>query len=325
MMAQELKVVVTDHLFEDLKIEHRILGKINAKICDCGKENLSLAEETQDADAILTTYADINENIIANLEKCKIIARYGIGVDNVAMEAAIDKGIYVTNVPDYCIDEVSDHTLALILASLRKIIPYSLSTRAGEWDVNVGKPISRVQDLILGLVAFGKISREVAHKASAIGFKVLAYDPYLPEKHMRKEGVKPTNFDGLLEKSDVVSIHSPLTEETKHMISKDEFSKMKTSAILINAARGPIVDTKSLSNALEEGEIKGAALDVIEDAPLDSDSPLLERDDVIVTPHAAWYSEDSLIELREKAATNVLQALKGEVPKYLLNEEITRA
>lgn len=321
-MKNNPKVVVSDHPFEDLEVEHRILETLSADIVDCNRKNLSFSEEAPTSDAILTTYASINEDIISRLEKCKIIARYGIGVDNVDIEAATKKGIYVTNVPDYCIDEVSNHALALILASLRKIFPYSCSVESGEWNVNVGKPIPRMRNLNLGLVGFGKIARKLATKGESVGFNVLANDPYLSEKEIKDLGARPVDFSELLKKSDVISIHIPLTEETKHMFSDDEFDKMKPNTLLINTARGSIVDTKSLVRALDEGKIRAAALDVLDEEPPKRDSPLLKRNDILLTPHAAWYSEGSLIELREKATAKVLQALKGRPPRNLVNDEI---
>lgn len=312
--------MVSDYPFEDLEIENRMLGEIDAEVIDCDKD-AEFSEEAKDADAILTTYDDVNREIIESLEKCQIIARYGIGVDNVDIEAATEKGMYVTNVPDYCIHEVADHALALMLTYLRKVIPYQNSTKSGEWDISVGEPIHRLQGLTLGLMGFGKIARELAKKAKAIGLDIITSDPYISEDIVEEIGAELVEKDELIETSDVISVHVPLTDETKHMFSENEFKKMKDNTLIINTSRGPVIDTEALNKAVENGEIQGAALDVMEKEPLEEDNPLLTRDDVIVTPHAGWYSEESLIELREKATSRVIETLQGQKPENLVNED----
>lgn len=330
MNVDNFKVVISDHRFEDLEIEREILSKLNAKIVDCEEGGVNFFEESKDADAILTMYANIDKELISNLEKCKIIARYGIGVDNIDIETATEKGIYITNVPAYCLNEVSDHTLGLMLTSLRNIITYSNLVKSGEISMsgnpkNFGKLVRRLQNLTLGLIGFGKISRLVANKANAIGLDVITRDPYIEEETIEEYDVKLVEFDEILEKSDIISIHTPLTDETKHMFSEEEFKKMKPQALLVNTARGPVIDTKSLLIALKNGEIRGAALDVLEEIPTKEKSALLERDDVIITPHVAWYSEEATIERREKTATRVSEALKGETPQDIINDEILQS
>lgn len=330
------KVIIEHATFADLDMERDMLGEIDARVVDLVEGGLDIREEAKDADAIMVEMEEVGKEIIDSAEKCKIISIYATGFDNVDVEAATEKGIYVTTAGDYCSEEVRDHALALILASVRKLFTYSEAVKSGKWEAKLGRPmrslielkdvgvpIHAIGDLTLGIFGFGRIGRGLCRKARAIGFNVIIYDPYVSNDQIAKEGAKPVNFSELLEKSDVISIHAPLTEETRHMFSHDEFKRMKNSAILVNTARGSIVDEKALIKALEEKEIQAAALDVLEEeTPPSEDNPLFQLDNVIITPHCAFYSVKSQTELRRRATNQVIQALKSEIPNNLVNKEV---
>jgi len=273
-----------------------------------------------DADALLVTYAKITAEMIRQMKRCRIISRFGIGVDNVDIAAATSAGIVVTKVPDYCIDEVSDHAMAMLLALVRKI-PYANSlVHAGRWEMPAVVPIHRLRGSVLGLVGFGRIPQLVAPKAQAFGIRVVAFDPYIPQDVMTRAGVEKVEFDELLKKSDYVSIHSPLLPETRHLFNADVFRKMKATAYLVNTARGPIVDEAALAHALDAQQIAGAALDVLSQEP-PAGSLLFGRNNVIFTPHTSFYSVESLVELQVKAAEEVVRVLTKQVPRHPVNPE----
>ncbi|PWU07905.1 MAG: hydroxyacid dehydrogenase [Terriglobia bacterium] len=283
-----------------------------------------MLEVVRDADALLTTYAKIPAEIIAEMTKCRIIARFGIGVDNVDIPAATAKGIVVTRVPDYCIDEVSDHAMALLLAVVRKIPSANVRTHAGRWEMKAVAPIHRLRGTVLGLVAFGQIPQLLAPKAQAFGMRVVTYDPYVADEVLARAGVERVEFDELVKISDYISIHTPLMPATHHLFNADVFRRMKPTAYLINTARGPIVDETALADALDRGQLAGAALDVMEKEP-PTGSPLLGRDNVIITPHTSFYSEESLVDLQRKAAEEVLRVLTGQAPRNPVNAEMLQA
>ncbi|NQT28364.1 MAG: C-terminal binding protein, partial [Candidatus Omnitrophica bacterium] len=255
---------------------------------------------------------------IESLKRCKVIVRYGVGVDNIDIEAATEHKIIVANVPDFCIDEVSTHTLALILACARGIILLDSKIKEKKWDFTLAKPLFRTQGKILGLFGLGNIARAVAKKASGFGFKIIAYDPYVSKVN---DGIELVEFSKLLPDSDFVSIHVPLTDETRHSFGENELKAMKKTAYLINTARGPIVDEKDLYKALKNRWIAGAALDVMEKEPPDWENSLLKLDNLIITPHISFYSEESYVELKTKAAKAVLSVLKGELPPAFVNPQ----
>jgi D-3-phosphoglycerate dehydrogenase / 2-oxoglutarate reductase len=284
----------------------------------------AIIEVARDADAILTTYAKVTTEVVEALTKCKIIARFGIGVDNVDIETATRKGIVVTKVPDYCIDEVSDHAMALLLAVVRKI-PYSNKlVQAGEWRMPAVVPIARLRGRTLGLVGFGRIPQLVAPKAQSFGMNVITYDPYVPKEVLAKANVKHAEFEELLKTSDYVSLHCPLMPETKHLMNAKTFAMMKPGSYIVNTGRGPLIDEAALGAALDKGQLAGAALDVVEKEP-PTDSPILGRDNVIITPHTAFYSEEALLELQVKAAQEVVRVLSGQAPKNPVNPEALKA
>lgn len=321
------KVVVTDYNYPDLKIEEELLSEIGVDFtvsqCKTPEEVIDAAEG---ADALLNQYTEITEEVFSNLPNLKAISIYGIGVDSVNIESATAHGVSVFNVPSYCEGEVSDHTLALILSCLRKVPFYDRDVRSGYWDWKSRAPIARIDGLVLGLLAFGKISQMVAEKSQVFGLRPLVYDPYVDQEVMTSRGVKVADTkEEVLAKSDVLSIHTPLTEGTRHLIGREDLKKMKSDAVLINTSRGPVVDNEALRWALETSQIAGAGLDVIEDEPSEgsvADHPLTGLDKAILTPHVAWYSEEAVAELRRKTAMNIACFLQGDPPQErLVNPE----
>jgi D-3-phosphoglycerate dehydrogenase / 2-oxoglutarate reductase len=270
----------------------------------------------RDADAILVTYAKLPGDLLRQLRRCKAIGRFGLGVDNIDIAAAAELGIAVTYVPDYCMHEVSDHAMALLLALARKIPLSNKLVQAGRWEMPAVVPIHRLAGRVLGLVGFGNIPRALAPKAKAFGLRVVTHDPYAPPQALVAAGVEGVSFDRLLEISDFVSIHAPLMPATRGLFNAEVFGKMKTGALLINTARGPLVDEDALVSALDSGRLGGAALDVVAVEPLPKDSKLIGRDNVILTPHTAFYSVEALNELQTKCAADVARVLSGEKPVY---------
>jgi D-3-phosphoglycerate dehydrogenase / 2-oxoglutarate reductase len=317
-------VAVTDSVFPNLDPARKVLSQLGAELRLASQSTPeAILEVARDADGVLTTYAKLPSSLIAELTRCRIIARFGIGVDNVDIPAATSRGIVVTKVPDYCLDEVSDHAMALLLALARKIPSSNARTHAGRWEMKAVVPIHRLRGTVLGLVAFGQIPQLVAPKAQSFGLRVVAYDPYITDDVMARAGVERVDFDQLVRISDYISIHTPLIPATRHLFNADVFRRMKPTAYLINTARGPIVDEAALAQALDQNELAGAALDVMEQEPPVS-SPLFARDNVILTPHTSFYSEESLIDLQTKAAEEVLRALTGQPVRNPVNPEAAR-
>src|SRR6266850_5577001 len=307
-MAAKYFVAVADSVFPNLDPAKEVLSAIGAELqlaADSSPE--SVMKLAADADALLVTYAKINADMIRQMKKCRIISRFGIGVDNVDLEAATAAGIVVTKVPDYCIDEVSDHAMALLLSAVRKIPMATEQVHAGTWKMPNFVPIHRLRGSVLGLVGFGRIPQLVAPKAKAFGIRVVAFDPYVPAEVFTRAGVERVDFAQLLRLSDYVSIHSPLLPETRNLFNAEAFRQMKPTAYLVNTARGPIVDAAALAEALDAGHLAGA--------------PLVGRDRVILTPHTSFYSEESLVELQVKAAEEVVRVLSGQAPRNPVNPE----
>ncbi len=321
-MAKEAKVVITDYVWESLEVEKTILQGLASLVPMQTKGPTEFLSQAADCDALLNTYAGpITADSIAKMPNCKIIARYGIGVDTIDLEAATAAGIIVTNNPTYCLEEVAEDAMALLLASARKIAFFDRMVRNERWEVPPGKPIFRLAGSTIGLVGFGNISRLVAVRAAAFGMRVLFSDPFVPDGKFSNLGTK-VELDQLLREADFVSLHPPLTAQTRKMINADAFSKMKSTAYLINCSRGPVVDTDALVKALDEKQIAGCALDTTDPEPLPYPHPLRNRENVIINPHAAWYSEQAMAGLQSGAPNEVRRVLSGEWPINVVNPAV---
>jgi D-3-phosphoglycerate dehydrogenase / 2-oxoglutarate reductase len=312
-----LKVLLTDQVFPTIDVEREILAQVGAEIVvldDPSPE--SIRDHGSEAVALLNTYAAIDEETFSQLKACKIVARYGIGVDNIDLDAAREHGVRVTNVPDYCVEEVADHTLALILAATRKIVVGDTHVKTGGWGIDPLKPVHRLRGRALGLIGFGNIARSVASRAQAFGLTVRAHDPFIDEGVFHSANVeRVASIDRLLEASDVVSVHVPLLEETRGLIDDRAIGLMRPGAVLVNTSRGPIVEVEAVVSGLRRGHLGGAGLDVFPTEPPD-DSLLRDVDNLVTTPHAAFYSEDSIRESQTKAAGCIAAVLRGEEPLY---------
>lgn len=314
------KVAITDYGFPDLNEEKTLLEPIGFSVVSsqCKTED-EVKELCHHADAILTQWAPVTKRVIDQLIRCKIIVRYGIGVDNVDLAAAKAKGIPVVNVPDYAIDEVADHAMALLLGSIRKIVRINRQVHDGVWEIAPFRPIEGLSGKKLGLAGFGNIARAVAKRAKAFGVEVLVYDPFVQKEVLNQFGVEGVEWNTLLAASDFISIHLPLNKDTKHLFNRFAFERMKRSAYLINTSRGAVVNSLDLASALKDGTIAGAALDVLEEEPIPSNHPLLSHEQCLLTSHCAWYSETSLVKLQRYAALEIRRMFTGEKPKHIVN------
>jgi D-3-phosphoglycerate dehydrogenase len=321
-MAAMAKVVLTDYVWESLEVETRTLEGVARLVPLRTRTPEEFLPEAADCDALLNTYAGpITAEVMARMPRCRIIARYGIGVDTIDLEAATAAGIIVTNNPTYCIEEVAEHTMALLLACARKVPFYDRLVRQGRWELPPGKPMFRLAGRTLGLVGFGNIARAVAARAAAFGMRVLFYDPFVAAGRFPIAGEKKELVE-LLRESDFVSVHPPLVPETRGMIGDQALAEMKPTAFLLNCARGPIVDTAALVRALDAGRIAGCALDTTDPEPLPDPHPLRGRENAIVTPHAAWYSEQAMVGLQAGAPGEVRRVLTGEWPVHVVNPAV---
>jgi D-3-phosphoglycerate dehydrogenase len=316
-------VVVTDHDFADLSIEREVLDGVARVVelsdsVDGGPDAAAVRDALAGADAVLNLRRELDAEDVAALADAAVVARYGIGVDNVAVEAAAERGIPVTNVPDYCLEEVATHALALLLASDRGVATYDADVAAGGWSRTAGPEMHRLSTRTAGVVGFGAIGRALGERLHALGLAVLASDPYLTDEDV-PDWAALVPFEDLLERSHYVSVHSPLTEATRGMFDADAFARMRPDARLVNVARGPIVDADALLDALDAGAIAGAALDVLPEEPPAEDHPVRTHPDVVVTPHVAWYSEEANAERRRTAAGIVRSALLGQAIENVTN------
>lgn len=324
-----LKVVYTDYFYDSVELEFEILHELdNLQVVDLTemqaggiKEPQALIEHVKDADAIVTQFAKITSEVIDAMPKCRVIARHAIGVDTIDVPAASSRNIVVANVPDYCIEEVSDTAIAHILNAVRHISESDRLLRDGRWEYQRIKPTQRFSQQTVGLLAFGHIARRVAEKLRPFGCRVLAHDPYA-EGLSGYEWVEFVPLETFLAESDVVSVHVPLNPQTHHMLNRQRFEMMKEGAIVVNTSRGGVIDQDALADAVRGGHIRAAGLDVLEAAESEyADNALLELGErVAISPHVAWYSEHSIRELKEKTARNVLGVLKGGEPLYRVNK-----
>ncbi|MGA2763358.1 MAG: C-terminal binding protein [Spirochaetia bacterium] len=317
----KFRVIVADDRYGSYSEEEAILSEIGATL---EVRNLSSEEEAlrllPSADGIFVNLFPLNRRIIESLARCRVISRYGVGYDNVDVEAATRKGIWVARVPDYCFEDVSDHALGLLLGCVRKIAYKDRLVREGKWNLTKVQPCHRIAGRTLGLIGFGAIARCLLHKVSGFGLaRVLTYDPYVDSAEAKKAGAISVDLSTLVGESDYISVHAPLSPETKGLIGEKEVGLMKPSAIIINTSRGPVVDEGAIATALREGRIAAAGLDVFGVEPLPPSSPLRGLDNVILSDHTGWYSEESVGELKTKAAKNVALVLTGGKPLYPVN------
>jgi D-3-phosphoglycerate dehydrogenase len=310
-------IAVTDSVFPTLDPAKAALARLNPTYRMSKSVNADdIVAVAKDADAVLVTYAKLTRDVLSQFTRCKAIGRFGLGVDNIDLPTAKEKGIAVNYVPDYCIREVSDHAMALLLSLIRKVPLSNKLVQSGRWEMPAVVPIRRIEGTVLGLIGFGHIPRLVAPKAQAFGIKVIAHDPFAKADVFKAANVESVDLDTLFKTSDYVSVHAPLLPATRGMMNAAAFAKMKKGAYIVNTARGPLIDEPALIAALDSGQIGGAGLDVVATEPLTKDSPLLGRDNVIVSPHTAFYSIEALNELQTKCATDVARVLSGEKAVY---------
>lgn len=317
------KVVVVSLGYETYDYEREILHPIDAELIlsprDCTTES-EVIEVARDADAIFVRETPITAKALESFERCKIVSRYGVGLDNIDLDAAKKLRIYVSNVPEYGTEDVSDHAVALLLGCIRTILVRDRNLRQGNFESDICDEIYRTTGKNLGIIGYGKIARAFHRKWKGfLPARVLVYDPFVAEDVIRENGAEKVDLDTLLSESDFISLHTPLTLETRHIINEAVLKKMKNTAILVNTSRGGAIDTDALVNALQEGQILRAGLDVFENEPLPTDHPLIEMDNVILTSHVAWYSKDSAKDLQTGAAKEVLRVLSGDKPVNWVN------
>lgn len=315
----KLKVVISDCDHGTVEVEKKVFEEagFDWELLDCETED-EVIENCAGAAGILSQYASIKARAIASLPELKVLSRYGVGVDNLDLEAASRAGVAVCNVPDYCQDDVSTHAFTLLLDLVRKVTRLAVDTASGGWDFRLAGSVPRTEGKTLGLLGFGAIGRIVARKALGFNMKVLAYDPYVKSTEM---DVRLVGLDELLRDSDFVSLHAPLTPETEKIVNAESLSKMKDGAYLVNTSRGALVDEKALADALKSGKLGGAGLDVLTQEPPEKENPLLGLDNIVITPHSSFFSDESFKELKEKAARNMVEVLTGAPVSYLLNRD----
>lgn len=321
MTSPRYRAVITDADYPDVAQERAILQTIGAELV---RENLTAEDDLIRAlagvDVVLNQFSQLTARVIDSLDRCRGIVRYGVGVDNVDVEAATRRGIYVCNVPDYGTDEVSDHAITLLLASARKLLTLAQGVQDGVWSVEPIKPVGRLRGRTLGIIGLGRIGAMTAAKAQAFGIRVIAYDPIRPMHYFAERNVGRATLDDLLQTADYISLHAPLSGETRHLIDERALSLMKPTAFLVNTARGGLVDGAALGRALRAGQIAGAAIDVTEQEPIPRDSPLLGLPNCILTPHAAWYSDESSAALQRLAGEEAARLVQGEPPRCPVNQ-----
>ncbi len=313
-------VILAYKEYPDTAVEAEVLSVLDARLVQITDlTTVNGAAAAREADALMITTRPVTAELLHRMPHCRIVSRVGTGTDAIDIAAATQQRIWVSNVPDYAIDEVSTHAITLLLAHARRLPALLESTRQGIWDYRVVPPIIRLKGQTLGVVGFGRIARALAAKARGLGLNVLAYDRYVTDQNVEAAGVKPVNFETLLRESDFVSLHTPLTETTRGLIDSSALALMKPTALLINTARGALVDEDALVAALRAGRIAGAALDVLQVEPPSADHPLLHESRAWLTPHIGWYSEAASRDMRVKAAEEVVRVLRGGEPRSPIN------
>lgn len=316
-------VLVTDYTWPSTAPEAEVLARVGARLLEAetGSEE-ELLRLVPQADAILTCFKQVPVSVVRAGSRLQVIGRYGIGVDNIPVNEATRLGIPVTNVPAYCLDEVAEHALALLLAGARNIVRYDRALQADNWSLSTGMPVYRVAGRTLAIIGFGKIGRTLARKAAALDLQLVAHDPWVADGDIRAAGAEPASLDEALARADFLSLHTPLTEETQHLLNAERLARIKPGAFVINTARGALIDQEALLAALQSGRVSGAGLDVFVPEHLPAGHALLAQPNVIATPHTAFYSEESVLELERLAAQNVADILSGKRPADVVNPEV---
>ena len=314
-----MKVVISDYVWPNIDIEKNFFDSKNIELV-VSKNKSDLKEQIVDADGLLFCFESIDEDILRSGKNLKVAQRYGIGVDNINIKVATELGIVVSNIPDYCIDEVSDHAMSMILSLNRLLSRDSDLVKKGLWnEIKKDKRVYRLSEATLGLLGFGRIGRRISKKAKNFGLNVIAYDPYLNEKEI--EGVEIHSLNKVLKDSNIISLHLPLTEQTNHIIDNEQFDLMNKDTILINVSRGGLINEEALIENLNNGKIRGAGLDVIESST-DKTNDLFSFDNVIITPHTAFFSQESSEELQLRSSMQLYDVLTGSKPKFLINPDV---
>jgi D-3-phosphoglycerate dehydrogenase len=316
-----MKVFITDHGFPDVHQEREIINAAGHELLvgQC-KTAEAIIVQAAAADALLVQWAPVNASVIDQLKQCRVIVRYGIGVDNVDLKAATACGIPVCNVPDYCIDEVADHAMAMALSLVRQLSLIDYRLRSGTWKITPDYPMPALRNMTLATAGFGRIARAVLERARAFGCRLAAYDPYVTPEVFTANNVTRLTMEELFTQADVLSLHLPLTPETRHLINSATLAKMKPTSIVINTARGGLIDAVALAAALQAGVIAGAGLDVFDPEPLPDQHPLRRCKNAILTSHIGWFSDQSVPKLQRLAAEEVVRALRGEALKHQVNQ-----
>jgi D-3-phosphoglycerate dehydrogenase / 2-oxoglutarate reductase len=309
-----MRVPVTDYTFPTLAPEQTVLAKIGATVegHQCKTED-EVIVVVKDAKVILAQFAPITRRVLEHLGTGATVVRYGVGVDNIDLKAAKELGVKIAYVPDYCLDEVADHTVALMLSLLRQLPTLNKGVREGRWDgIQMAKPLLPLNQVAVGFIGFGRMGQAVLSRLKAFGCKFLVHDPFLNPDKAKDLAVTLTDLQTVLETSDAITLHAPLTEETRHLMNIERLALMKSTAVLVNTARGGLIDPNALANALNTNQLRAAGLDVFEKEPLPEDSPLRSAKNLLLTPHLAWYSETAIERLQRLAAEEVARALQQQ-------------
>lgn len=315
-MSCKFKVLITDYGFENVEEEKKVIEAAGGDLLHGQyKTEEEIIKAAKDVDAVIVQFSHLTEKVIKSLTHCKVIVRYGIGYDNVHLKTAKEMGIEVCNVPDYCIDEVADHTVALALAMARQLLGIDKRTRTGIFKMAPISPMPAFNDMVFATMGLGRIAQQVLKRAKAFGFKLAAYDPFVSDDVFKENAIIKMDLDTLFRESDILSLNSPLTPDTKHVVNRRSLATMKNTSIIVNTSRGGLIDTDALALALQNNTIGYAGLDVYEYEPLVMDSPILACENAVLTSHVAYYSEASLLKLQKMAAEEVVRCMEGKEVK----------
>jgi len=315
-----LKVLITDHPWPGIEVEERLFSPHGIEVIDAPNGNEeTLARLADDVVAIATCWAKVTPRVIESAKNCRIVCRLGIGLDNIHIPTATSRGMLVTNIPDYCVEEVADHALGMLLGITRDIAFFHLRTKQGEYNLKAGPTMHRLRGRTLGILGFGRIGQELFTRARACGLNVIASTL---SGNDYGTGCRMVSMQELFASSDYLSLHAPLTAQSHHLINRETIARMRPGVVIINTSRGPLIDTQALWEAIQSGQVSAAGLDVFEPEPPDLNDPIYRDERVIVTPHAAFVSEESLIEMRERVAKQILAVLAGKRPENIRNPEV---